>query len=154
MKKEDRLKIISILIILVILAVIILLIYYNFPKIGPKTCDYDSDDKNYIGKSIEECSRIKFLCVQGTKPFEDECGCGCEKINASEEKNFCISESRKADVCLEIYEPVCGWFNSTINCIKYPCAQTYSNECFACINPSVEYWTDGKCPVKFQITNL
>lgn len=144
MKKEDSLKIISILIVLIILAVIISLLYYNFPKTEPKTCDYSS--KNYIGKSKEECSRMKFLCIQGTSPFEDECGCGCEEINISEEKNLCTSESRKADACIEIYKPICGWFNSSINCIKYPCAQTYSNECFACINPSVEYWTDGMCP--------
>jgi hypothetical protein len=61
-------------------------------------------------------------------------------------KNYCSPESRQAEVCAQFYQPVCGWFNSSIQCIKYPCAATYSNSCFACANPQVEYWTDGECP--------
>ncbi len=59
----------------------------------------------------------------------------------------CSDESRNAEACIEIYEPVCGWFNSSrIQCIKYPCAQAFSNSCFACQNPDVEYYTKGECP--------
>jgi hypothetical protein len=61
--------------------------------------------------------------------------------------NYCSAESRNAQVCYELYKPVCGWFDSSkIQCIKYPCAATYSNECFACQNSNVAYWTDGECP--------
>ena len=60
---------------------------------------------------------------------------------------YCSSESRNVDACIEIYQPVCGWNNSSkLQCIKYPCAETYSNSCFACQNPDVEYYTKGECP--------
>ena len=62
------------------------------------------------------------------------------------ENNYCTAKSRNADFCIELYKPVCGWFNQSIQCIKYPCAATYSNECFACMDPRVEYWTEGECP--------
>ncbi|MEM4134090.1 MAG: hypothetical protein QXO35_03660 [Candidatus Micrarchaeia archaeon] len=61
-------------------------------------------------------------------------------------KNYCTPESRNAEVCITLYEPVCGWFNESIKCVRYPCAATYSNKCFACQDPKVEYWTEGECP--------
>ncbi|MEM4589644.1 MAG: hypothetical protein QXK21_00010 [Candidatus Micrarchaeia archaeon] len=61
-------------------------------------------------------------------------------------KNYCTPESRKAEICVALYEPVCGWFNESIKCVRYPCAATYSNKCFACQDPKVEYWTEGECP--------
>ncbi|MEK6918297.1 MAG: hypothetical protein AABW51_05100 [Nanoarchaeota archaeon] len=61
---------------------------------------------------------------------------------------YCNAESRNVNVCVEIYSPVCGWFDSKkIQCIKYPCAQTFSNGCFACQDEKVEYYTEGECPV-------
>jgi hypothetical protein len=64
-------------------------------------------------------------------------------------KNYCTQEQRNADACIEIYQPVCGWNNENIQCIRYPCAQTYSNSCFACIDENVAYWTEGECPKGF-----
>ncbi|MEK6819442.1 MAG: hypothetical protein AABY10_05940, partial [Nanoarchaeota archaeon] len=62
-------------------------------------------------------------------------------------QNFCSTQSRDRSVCAEIYQPVCGWFNAAnVQCIKYPCAETFSNGCFACLNQDVEYWTQGECP--------
>ena len=64
-----------------------------------------------------------------------------------EEKIFCSNDSRNAEVCITLYDPVCGWNNpDKINCIKFPCASTYSNSCNACKNPDVLYFTKGKCP--------
>jgi len=59
-------------------------------------------------------------------------------------KNYCASE--RPEICAQIYQPVCGWFGQKRQCIKYPCAETYSNSCTACSNENVEYWTDGVCP--------
>ena len=53
---------------------------------------------------------------------------------------FCTEESRNVDVCIEIYQPVCG-YDSNGNKI-----QTYSNSCFACMNEEVKYYIDGQCP--------
>ena len=63
-------------------------------------------------------------------------------------KHFCPSESKNVEVCIQIYQPVCGWFNpDKIQCIKYPCAEIYSNSCHACSDNKVSYYTEGKCPV-------
>ncbi|MBM3132856.1 MAG: hypothetical protein FJZ95_07495 [Chloroflexi bacterium] len=63
------------------------------------------------------------------------------------EKRYCTEADRKVDACIEIYHPVCGWFDpDQIQCFAYPCAATYSNECEACRDPKVLYWTEGPCP--------
>ena len=62
-------------------------------------------------------------------------------------KNFCTPESKNAEACIEIYQPVCGWNDpEKIQCIKFPCANTYSNSCFACMDEDVLYYTEGECP--------
>ena len=61
-----------------------------------------------------------------------------EEINSRIEKS--------AEVCPEYYSATCGWFNQSIKCLKYPCAQTFSNPCFACADEKVEYYTSGECP--------
>lgn len=63
------------------------------------------------------------------------------------ERFFCTKESRNAEACIEIYQPVCGWSDpEKIQCIKFPCANTYSNSCFACMDENVLYYTEGVCP--------
>jgi len=61
------------------------------------------------------------------------------------EKNFC-PEERGSGICIEIYQPVCGWNGEGVNCFAFPCASTYSNSCFACADENVAYWTEGECP--------
>ncbi len=58
----------------------------------------------------------------------------------------CTEEARDADLCPALYDPVCGWFDSSVNCLVYPCAQTYSNNCEACRVSHVEYYTLDECP--------
>ena len=114
------------------------------------SCDYDNPDKQYIQKNPEQCQVIRYLCVQGKQPFSDECGCGCKTVNATSGKLQafdCTPEQKKADVCIELYKPVCGWFDpAKIQCVKYPCAAAYSNSCFACKDEKVISWTEGQCP--------
>lgn len=62
------------------------------------------------------------------------------------EKTFCKPEQRGSVACTMEYRPVCGWFDESIQCIKYPCAATYSNPCMACSDEIVAYWTEGECP--------
>ena len=53
----------------------------------PTKCSYQNEEKSYIGKSAEECSRIKFMCVKEKEYFADECGCGC-KMKTSESTTY------------------------------------------------------------------
>ncbi len=72
--------------------------------------------------------------------------CGCSKGVKCLEKNYCKPEQRQTNICPTLYAPVCGWFNQSIQCVKYPCAQNFANYCSACLDPKVDYWTDGECP--------
>lgn len=91
----------------------------------------------------EACSSLR--CQ--TKEF-------CESIGFNEtwyndmnpKKTYCTKEQKSAEFCPEYYSATCGWFKESINCIKYPCAQTFSNPCFACMDENVEYYTQGECP--------
>jgi len=108
------------------------------------TCDYNSLIKSYIKKDVN-CV-INFLCINGTKSFSDECGCGCEKVNQELKKTYCTPEQKKAEVCSQYYLATCGWFNQSIKCLKYPCAQNFDNPCVACASLNVEYYTPEECP--------
>lgn len=63
-----------------------------------------------------------------------------------EKKVYCTSAQRGNGACIQIFQPVCGWFDDSVQCVKYPCAETYSNSCFACMDEKVEYYTKGECP--------
>lgn len=74
---------------------------------------------------------------------------GNDNSNNSPDVNesLCNAQEREGQFCTEIYSPVCGWFNpQKVQCIKYPCANTYSNRCFACHEENVKYITQGVCP--------
>lgn len=63
------------------------------------------------------------------------------------EQHFCSPESRLAEACALVYQPVCGWSDpEKIQCFAFPCADNYSNSCLACLNENVLYWTEGNCP--------
>lgn|SRR3989338_2988856 len=72
--------------------------------------------------------------------------CPVKKKSNEPEYHLCTPESRKAEVCMALYDPVCGWFSQKIQCVRYPCAVTASNACEACKNENVESWTKGMCP--------
>lgn len=52
---------------------------------------------------------------------------------------FCTEESRNAEVCIEIYQPVCGYDNNGNK------IQTFSNSCFACADENIKYYIIGEC---------
>jgi len=70
-----------------------------------------------------------------------------KKDESKNKKYTCPLESRGVSACTMEHNPVCGWNNNNIKCIKYPCASTYSNPCVACTNKDVEYYTFGECPI-------
>jgi len=94
------------------------------------------------------CTEEARVCPDGTSVGRVGPDCEFEKCPSGDDGRFyCEASQRGVEACIEIYQPVCGWFDSEkIQCMTYPCAKTYSNSCFSCQNPDVLYWTDGGCP--------
>ena len=137
------------LFIIAIFLILVLILVMTNPW-GNKE-DTKNQGKLYILKDLNACARTKYYCAPDSRPFQDEIGCGCEKVsdsnpNSDLERVYCDESSRNADFCIASYDPVCGWFKSGIQCIKYPCASTYGNSCEACRNADVDYYTQGQCP--------
>lgn len=53
-------------------------------------------------------------------------------VSSMEERIYC--EEPRPEICIQVYEPVCG-----------SNGRTYSNWCMACRDPSVEWYTKGTC---------
>lgn len=53
------------------------------PAGGPACGGAPDPTKRYVGKSADECARIRFVCEPGTGYFSDDCGCGCQTGAAS-----------------------------------------------------------------------
>jgi hypothetical protein len=49
-------------------------------------CALTDPSKRYVGKSPDECSKIRFACDAGTGYFSDACGCGCQQGGAEPPK--------------------------------------------------------------------
>lgn len=62
-----------------------------------------------------------------------------KKAGETSEKIYCKAEQRNADVCISLYEPVCG-FDKSKKQIK-----TFSNSCFSCIDENVKYYIKEEC---------
>lgn len=45
-------------------------------------CNYNNPPKEYKYRDIDSCTKAFIVCEEGEKNFSDECGCGCETIDA------------------------------------------------------------------------
>ncbi|MBU1199860.1 MAG: hypothetical protein KKF46_07725 [Nanoarchaeota archaeon] len=114
-----------------------------------EACEKEQEqaEKKYEHTNPEICDYVEIKCPEGEIPFFDDNGCGCEPGEPELDKHFCIREKDAGPyACTMEFRPVCGWANKNIQCIKYPCASTFSNPCTACVDENVEYWTEGECP--------
>ncbi len=103
----------------------------------------------FFQKGIQiACTMEAKICPDGSAVGRNASNnCEFDTCPEIENKTYCSSESRNVQACDEIYSPVCGWFSSTkVQCIKYPCAQTFENSCVACLDEDIEFWTAGECP--------
>jgi hypothetical protein len=111
----------------------------EFAACPDTTTGASSTFKEYKGTSAEQCAAIRFTCGEGDTAdeyFSDDNGCGCVRTHNNAAVTLCSAD----------YNPVCGWFDDSIKCFAYPCAETESNLCMASVNPKVAYTTPGECP--------
>jgi hypothetical protein len=61
----------------------------------------------------------------------------------------CTEESRRAEMCTQQFEPVCGDVDTGVRCIRAPCPaserKTFSNACVACQEAKVMGYRKGSC---------
>ncbi len=86
-----------------------------------------------LKKECEGCYDV-FFTYENKIPFV----ISLKNWEANKEVTFCTEESRTADVCVSLYDPVCG-------CTYKDECSTYSNNCVACLNDSVQYYFKGEC---------
>ena len=60
-------------------------------------------------------------------------------ITLASSRYYCPSERNPNTYCIAVYDPVCG-----VDSIGD--MNTFSNNCFACLNSSIEYYFNGECP--------
>ena len=122
---------------ILVLATILALFLVSCAQTKPVACTQDAKicpDGTAVGRTGPNC---EFAPCQNANSNQNE----------SSKQNYCAAEQRKGEMCIELYKPVCGWFDpARIQCIKYPCAQIFSNSCSACHDGKVLYWTGGECP--------
>lgn len=92
------------------------------------------------------CTSEALLCPDGSSVSRTGPDCSFAACSSD-----CISRVRNCPVS---YDPVCGWFNQSIKCFRYPCAANYDNACLACSSPQVSHWTNGVCPTIPNCTSI
>lgn len=96
----------------------------------------NSSEKKIIGGDKDEHGCL-IAAGYSWNETKEECVREWEEIK----KTYCTEESRDAELCVDVYEPVCG---NTFEITLKP--KTYSNSCFACSEKDVQYYTKEECP--------
>ena len=144
--------------IIIILVVALIALYYyigqvkkidNFEKCAaagnpimesyPRQCMYEGETfVEEIEASIGG-ERDEHGCLGPAGYSYNETLGGCVREWEQPGEVYCTIQSREADACIALYEPVCGYN------IEIDESKTYSNSCSACMNSDVDYWLDGEC---------
>ena len=135
--KKQTLIILTIIVIIGLIFSVYLMLSPLFTKPQGPIVGGDKDSHGCIGSAGYSWCEEKQKCL---RIWEENC------TTQTYEKIYCTTEQKSAQVCPEYYSATCGWFNSSIKCLKYPCAETFANPCFACAQANVEYYTIGECP--------
>lgn len=99
---------------------------------------------------VVTCTEEAKICADGSAVGRSGPDCSfaaCPDEMVSETMT-CSAEMLAADVCAEIYQPVCGLVD--VQCITEPCPpipETFSNACTACAHGNVSTYQAGACPV-------
>ncbi len=97
-----------------------------------------------FGCNNEFCVDPSSAMEQVEETSERYCSPDFEVIE--KQRNYCTPESREADACIEISQPVCGFVQ--VQCVTTPCfpvEETFTNSCFACQDENVLYYVEGVC---------
>ena len=137
---KDTLILIACIIILAMLA------FIAWQFVVPTKFIIDTDAPVACTADAKECSDGSFVGRIGPDCEFAECPLVEEPPLPTNDQIACTDEMKQADVCIEIFAPVCAQVQ--VECITTPCepvAETFSNSCFACANDRVLSYTNGAC---------
>ncbi len=78
--------------------------------------------------------------------FENKAGTTEDRNKLHPSNNYineCLPEQRATEICMKLWEPVCGYAIHPDECPD--CGKTFSNNCFACSETDIIYYTYGEC---------
>lgn len=96
--------------------------------------------------SPRSCPADAKLCSDGSAVGRTGPNCEFAACPADQSVQKCSPDSRLAEMCAEIYAPVCAAVQ--VECVTTPCnpvPETYPNECVACMNSRVLSFQNGEC---------
>jgi putative hemolysin len=100
------------------------------------------------GTQCEEWAHFKGECPENNpNNIPEDIFIPNPEVEPNQKRIYCTDKQKEAVVCTMEYNPVCGYFYDSIQCIKAPCAQTFGNGCSACADEKVEYYKTGECPI-------
>ncbi len=111
-----------------------------------------TDDSVDTATSTEEftaCTMDAKVCPDGSYVGRIGPNCefaACKNASSTPKTVTCTSEQKRAEACIEIYQPVCA--SVQIQCVTTPCEpipKTFGNSCEACSENSVTEYTEGAC---------
>ncbi len=117
---------------------------------GTPTAQVESNDASVAQSAGVICTMDARVCSDGTAV--GRVGEQCEFAPCPDEVQYekttkiCTKDQREAEMCAEIYSPVCGAVQ--VECVTTPCnpvPQTFPNTCSACQEDRVISYTAGEC---------
>ncbi|EAR83794.1 kazal-type proteinase inhibitor 1 (macronuclear) [Tetrahymena thermophila SB210] len=103
-------------------------------------CGVKIDPENQYSQTFATYGNKCGACSEGVEFYAEG---ECESYN--KKAIFCHPDDHLNVACTREFSPVCGLFDSSINCFAAPCGQNYSNKCTACINKEVTHFVKGSC---------
>lgn len=69
--------------------------------------------------------------------------------NNTDNPEWIACPEERAEICTQIYQPVCATIDTGIRCVTAPCpsetTQTFGNACSACADPRAFGYSSGEC---------
>ncbi|UQA64057.1 hypothetical protein [Polyangium aurulentum] len=88
---------------------------------NPSACRRHDPTRSYASRNPSVCERLDLLCEEGTQPFVNACGCGCQKVPEV------VGQPCGANTCgagLICCNASCGWcVPEGMACIQIACEQ-------------------------------
>ena len=141
------------------LIIVIIIILILAIRLITQEDDYICVDGDWVEHGVPNSKKPQGYCIDGKVDNFKECVAAGNSVMESYPRkcihsnqtfteiieNFCTGDI--GDVCMNLYEPVCGY--QPVQCVTAPCpptSQTFTNSCFACQDQEVVYWMLGECP--------